>query len=332
MLFKSELNTNAEQIKEFIPVSAAVDFDRVKPFIDDAERDYLVPAIGADIYNKLIAGGFDSSGSGAVPVSVGDKAVALARRAVINIAFYLGFDSLNSAMGASGFYRTESETQRGLYKYQEENIKERFKSAGFNGIDTLLAHLEENVEFFPEFYESDEFTVISTSIVPDTKTFNKIFFINNSRLVYKRMAQYMQIVEDVKLPAAMGDDFYNEVREKLFSRSPDEKYKALLPYLQKIIVHRAVAIAIFELGVNITDREVFYLGLAGGFPDSSTKKNIGNENAAQIAERANETADSYLAKLKKMLLADAEAFANFKGEGSNYLHNRDNANKKTYWT
>ena len=139
MLFSKDKNSKMEEVRRFSSVSASSEFEIVTPHIANAERDYLVPVIGNDLY-QLLSVFYNTE----FHYDLDDKEkktvhlLTLVRSAVIHIAYWIGFDILNSVITDTGFKRTESTTVKGLYKYQEENLKNYLRTSGFNGFYKVL--------------------------------------------------------------------------------------------------------------------------------------------------------------------------------------------------
>ena len=54
MLFSKVKNPKMEEIRNFVSVTSSSTFENVVPHIANAERDYLIPVIGIDMYDKLV--------------------------------------------------------------------------------------------------------------------------------------------------------------------------------------------------------------------------------------------------------------------------------------
>src|SRR4030042_1913038 len=97
----------------------------------------------------------------------------LIRIAEINLAFYIGFPVLNVIISAAGFQRIgESDAARGLYKYQETDLKKYFEEAGYNGLDDILKYIEDNLEYFPEWEESSIYISRKSAFIKNAETFD----------------------------------------------------------------------------------------------------------------------------------------------------------------
>jgi hypothetical protein len=131
---------------------------------------------------------------------------------LIHLTYWSGFQVLNATISDGGFKRTENEKVKSLFKYQEVELKEYFKTTGFNGLDEILFYLEMEIKKsegetvnFNSFVDSDAWTILKSFFIPDTNTFNAIVFINHSRLTFLRLKSPMQLVEDLDIKPLLGD-------------------------------------------------------------------------------------------------------------------------------
>ena len=334
MFFKEDKNKEAGEIKQYISVSVATDFDTIKPHIETAEQDYIYPLLGKDLYDELISyynnGSLSSgSGSGSELKKEYDALIKLIQRALINLAYWDGFDILNISLSDSGFHRQESTTEKGLYRYQEDSLRDKFKNDGFNGLDAMLLYIEGHLESFAEYMDGETFTIRKGSIIPNTSVFDKIYFINGSRLVFLRLQRYIQIIEDTKIVTVLGSDLMARVKTEIEKDSPDEKIIALLPYIQKPLVYLAVARGIEELGVDINDKGLLFKKAATNSP-SMREDQVSKEKAFMLSSRAQATGETYIDSLKSYLVKNSEDFTEYSGQTGS-LFSRNNASKNSYW-
>ena len=147
MLFKT-----IAEIKNFLPIGAGNDLNRLKPHIENAENKFVKPLLGTAMYDELVE--FYETEYPAEPTEVQEATLLLltkVQHAVIHLAYFVGFDFLNVSVSDAGFQRIESERTKGLYKYQEDNLKSYFSEAGFNALDDVLVYIENNIAHFNEF-------------------------------------------------------------------------------------------------------------------------------------------------------------------------------------
>ena len=334
MLFKPTLNTKLEEVRKFIPVSTATSFQNISPFIQSAEVNYILPLMGQKFFDQVTAF-YDSPTP--LPEGITEESapkyvilVERIQRSLINLTYWSAFDFMNVLMNDSGFHRQESDTEKTLYKYQEESLKAGFKNNGFDALDTMLEYIESNITDFPLFLESENYTERRTSIIPNTTAFNKIFNINNSRLVYLKTARFIAQVEDFDIQACLGAELFARVKSELAKTTPDSKITALVPYLQKPLAHLAIARASFQLGINVNDKGMFFESQDSTQQNSAKTTPLTDNQYYALAQTSYNVGLAYLDLLAGFLAAHAADYPEYKLPGGSPLI-RSNRGKTSYW-
>ncbi len=320
-----------EEIREFLPVSSSSDFDSVAPHILNAERDYLVPVIGNAMYDELEE--FYEAETPVTPTEVQQKTTELLRlvqSAVIHISYWIGFDLLNAHISDGGFKRTESTSVKGLFKYQEENLKSYFRTNGFNCLDKVLNYLETNSTDFGEFSASPASTLIKSVFIPTTDIFNEIVFINKSRLTFLRMKPHMQLIEDTEISTILGPTAFAFLKSEMVKMDPDAKVTAVLPYIRKPIAFLASALLMEESGADLTDNGLFFTSTAAGYNNDTERKPSASDRIALLVNRNRNIGNAYLDQLRSYLAVNATEW-NDVTPSTGKVFRRDNTNKKTFF-
>lgn len=334
MLFKPTLNLKMEEIRKYVPVSAATSFGNISAFIQSSEVNYIIPLIGMDLYAQVLAYYTKPAtlpdGVTELNKSKFDTLIEYAQRALINLTYYSGFDFINTIMNDAGFHRQESDTEKGLYKYQEDAVKSGFRNNGFNALDTMLGYVESNITTFPHFKTSTNYTLRKQSIIPNTQAFDAIFDINNSRLVYLKVSRFISQVEDFDMSALLGASLFALVKAEIIKDEPDAKIKALIPYLQRPLAYLAVSRASFQLGMNVTDKGLFFESQASTLLNSAVSTPLTDQQYYALAVKTEKTGNEYLELLRGYLMANKTDYPLYVSPGGSPLI-RDNKTKNTTW-
>lgn len=326
-----------DEVKNFIVVGVGNDFNRLKPHIQNAENAYLKPLLHVNMYDELQ----EFYDEGSLPENPTEQQQAIfdsmtellakVQNSVIHLAYWMGFQVLNANISDAGFKRTESDKLKGLYKYQEEEMKEYFKTSGFNAMDDILEYLEANIDSFAEFKATENWTIRKESFIPDTKSFEAVpYSINNSRLTFLRLKPHLSHVEDLMLKPLLGDTIYNEIKTEMVKDEPAAKVTAILPYIRKPLAYFSTAFLMEESGADLTEKGLYF--------DSFTAQNLSILNRQPATEtriqaliaRNKALGDSYFNMLKNYLLTNVESWPGFSASAG-FILNRDNTDKKTFW-
>ncbi len=333
MLFKI-----IDEIKQFLAVGAGTDFNRLKPHIQNAETAYLRPLLGSELFKEL-QDFYD------VPPEtplVGEKILfgellSLVQRTLIHLTYWSGFQVLNATISDGGFKRTENEKVKSLFKYQEMELKEYFKTTGFNGLDEILFYLEMEIGKstgetinFKSFADSDAWTILKSSFIPDTSSFNAIIFINHSRLTFLRLKSPMQLVEDLDIKPVLGEAIFSEIKAEMVKAKPSAKVTALLPYIQKATAYLATALLMEESGADLSEKGLYFESTSSENNLTVNKQPAESDRINFLAKRNKGLGQNYLERLKSYLIANATDWPAYSGQTGNVLH-RNNTDKKSFW-
>jgi hypothetical protein len=333
MFFSTVEPTFLEEVQGILPVSVATDREKLWPFIEKAERKYILPLLERELYDDLQKFCNDrtnwQSGSGGVSgedTVMTTELIRLIRIAELNLAYCLGFDVLNVKISDAGFQRMgESTAFKGLYKYQEENLRKYFESTGYDGLDDMLKYIEDYIEYFPEWEDSTNYTARKIAIIKDAETFDAICFIGKSRLTFLRLQRYINEIIDFEIKPLLGDE-WPVLMIELAKEDPADKYLALATEIRKPLAYLSCAKLIEKTG-NLTDRGLFFEGKNSMFPDDSTKKPVEGDSALVAMQSYISTGLKYIDALRKYLIDNL--FTDHGSENGS-VFDRDNTDKKTF--
>lgn len=324
MLFKK-----IDEIKTFLPIGVGNDFLRLKPHIENAENKYIKTVLGTAMFDELQE--FYEAEYPEEPTEVQKAMLQLqtkTQHALIHLAYFVGFDFLNVNVSDAGFQRIESERTKGLYKYQEENLKSYFSDAGFNALDDVLVFLENNIEHFAEFKAQTNWDELKTAFLPTVKIVEKIpFNLHGSRLTFLALQPHIAFIEDSVIRPTLGTAIYSEIKTEMAKDTPSEKVSAILPHIRKPLIYLASALLMEETGATLDKKGLYFEKFTGTEPDNKMKGPSTEERIAAMIARNRMIGNSYLDMLKSYLMENWDAW-----EGNNKrLPNRDNNGKKTFW-
>jgi len=329
MLFKEENNTNAKEIKQYISVNVSTNYKTLKPYIEVAEREYIKKLLGDDQYEELT----DYYAEHVASEERLDDLLEHVQRALINLAYYRGFPILIVKMSEQGAYRNENEKQKSLFKYQEVELRKMFKKDGFNGLDAVLEYLETNIDLFPEFQTSPNYTVFKNNFINKTIDFDNIYAIGASRLVFLKLRRFMNIVEDFKILPLIGRDFFDELKTQIKDNSLTTENSKAVEKIKKAVAFYSIEQGLNEIGVNIIDNGLVFQTREGDYKKDTSVK---GEELSALSKSARENGEKYLEYLKDFLHENIDDYPIYEDseqyDSTNTTHIRDNTEKKIFWT
>jgi hypothetical protein len=337
---------NIEQVGKVINVSASVGYDHLFPHLFSAEQKYIHYLLGEAMYNKLLEfsnnpdsnilerADMNPDFSDDFYIKVPDAEMAFARvlflaqRSLAHLAYYEGFPLLSIFVSDAGFHRSEAETMKPLFKYQEDAIRLYYHNNGMNGLDMMLKVLEVNIEHFPEFVEQNK--LLHTVIFPSTSDFNAIISIRDSRIIFMRLQQSINTVCELNIAAILGTTNYATFMEGMLADEKPAKVTAILPHIQRVAAYLATTMLMEETGAELTERGLYFEGVKGGLSMNDVKMPSADNRIIALIRRNKEISEQYIARLQKHMAENTADWGSYTNPRT-YIHSRDNAGKKTYW-
>ncbi len=324
MLFQNVL-----EIKTILPIGVGNDFNRLKPHIANAENQFIKPLLGLDMYNALVTlYNTEQSETPTTDEILRRELLAKVQFASIHLAFHVGFDFLNISVTDAGFQRIETERTKGLYKYQEDAIKEFFAETGYNALDDILLFLEENISSFEEFLTSITFNKLIASFLPNVQSIEDIpFNIHRSRLIFLALQPSIAYIEDTAIRTTLGQTIYDQVKTEMAKEVIEAKFILLLEHIRKPLIYLASAMLMEETGATLGNKGLYFAKNEDQQRAKVVKAPSTEERIAVLVNRNRLIGNNYLEMLKAFLAANFEEYSGQTGS----VFQRDNYNKKTFF-
>lgn len=303
MLFSDDIEKLQEELQGLLPFGSSFEFERFRSLLLDTEQRYILALIGESLYNR-ISGGEEC-----------EEIRRMCRKAVANIAVYENFTLLNTKILPGGFTRLTGENTSSLYKYQEVELKRNFRRDGFDELDRIVGYLLKNIGEFPEFAETDYYQKDRGELVPDRVVFSR-YYKPVGHIVFRFMQPFLQRAETLDLSKIVP---VAELKVAILEGTLTDKQKQTLELARPVLVCLAVAYAIEDKGINITDTGVWLESRVAG--DGIEELTPAGNEADNIAGNYRRLAGRYVEELQKFL------------SGCDNINPfiRNNNEKKTVW-
>ncbi len=327
MLFKT-----ITEIKDFLPISTGNDFTRLKPHIENAENKFIKPLLGNDLYTDLLA--FYEAADPVEPSDTEKAMLEIQKKvqfALIHLAYFVGFDFMNITVSDMGFTRQESEHTKGLFKYQEDNIRKYFSDNGFNSLDDVLAFIESNITHFQQFKDSSNWTVLKSSFLPSVNAIESIpFNILGSRLIFLALKPHIAYIEDIEIQPLLGKSIYDEIKAEMVKESPAPKVVSVLPLIRKITIYLASAALMNETGGTLDSKGLLFEQVSANYPGNNKQAPSESDVVRRRINLNKLKASQYIESLKAHIALNQENWESFVTESASAF-SRDNTDKKSFW-
>ncbi len=272
MIFSRDNWDNGREIGQYVPTSSSLSFEKMESSLSNVQELFLIPLLGddmmetiEDIYSRVEMDDLTAEET---------KLLRLAQRAVANLAFWYDFDNLQVRISDQGFQRQGSEDWQQAYKYQEDRLRDGFKVKGFNALDRLLNYLTDHTDTFTDYEHSPAYKARKKAIVRTVAEAQNYVNIDNSAILYLRLAAEFPTVEERELRGALGSELYWQLREYLDNLAEggeeDKDLEGLREQCVRVMVNGAALRLLKQTG-SLTDKGLYFEAVTANNSENCTK-------------------------------------------------------------
>jgi hypothetical protein len=231
MLIKS---TDIVTLKRYVRMTFLAKAVNSMPDMDAAERKFLKPILTQPVLNALQAQ-VDNNNITWNPL------LNLCLAAAAPLAVWLDLPYLQSQITDGGL---QSTSDNAPHQWEYNKIETALVNKGMAALEDLIDHLLENGSTYS--WNNDD---TKESFIRTGKEFSKYVFLHQPNLTFQQLRPLIKEVEDHFIRPAIGDAFFEELRDKATPTNP-EKVAQLL--IKKTIAQYTVVRAVERLPVKIT--------------------------------------------------------------------------------
>lgn len=297
------LFTDIEEVIKYASVPKSTPFESLSPKIKVIQDRHILPILGSDEMTSLLSAYSSSNG----PSAQQDALIEKIRYPVANLALLMLIPEMNITMGHGGLSVKSGENFAPAAQWRVNDLKKSLSINGQNGLDALLAFLEDNSSDYPDYDISEERDLAMANFVNTTKEINTYLSIEINRYVLLRMRPVMRRIEETLIKNTLCADLYDDMKDNIVDRDDLGVYAPLLPLVQRAVSHLTFAEAIEELGIRI-DENGMYLQVTT--TDQTTDHTEAVEGTAMyaLAERNKKMGIDAMAALKAELNDNAASY------------------------
>lgn len=330
MLFKAD--NHPDEIKQYIAINQNFQFNSIKPDIKDAEA--LVAELGLDEETyATLAAEYDAG-------NLSDPMAALlpyVQRAIINYAYYKYISIGSVQVSDSGINVSRTDRAEPAPQWKVNKLESSFLNAGDKALDKLLEFLEKNTATYPDWLNSDAYTVLKENFLQTAKEASKFININGSRRVFLTLKTQINYVEEIIIRSLVCTPLYDQLKTQVKAGNLSQANADLVEKIKPIVANIALKKTIPQIRIRITDQGI----MVNSFSDGMTTKTQATDK--QIAELTRDLADkaqAYTDHLKKFmednidsypLYADSECYT-LKADPGPRHRVQNTADAKSFWT
>lgn len=279
-------------IREYSSIEYNFEFEVLKPFIVQVERDEILSVIGQEMYDSITS-----------DKEIDKTALVLIHQAIVNISLAKYIPQGTVLIGNDGITISSGEQIKTAEWWQIRDLRKDLYDRGYSAIDGLLYYMESNPEGFEKWTSSDEYTVFDELIVSHTKDFQKWSDINNSRRVFISMKPHLEHAQEIYVNQWLNDETIQVIKN-----AENKITKRAKKLLHAALVNHALARAVLGGGYIFGTGSIYmqHLDLPGD------KSKFLSEKEKGMLQRQKENAgDECLKLLKLHIESNIESFKGY---------------------
>jgi hypothetical protein len=206
-------------------------------FMNNADDRFLVPVLGQELYDLVVS---ESN----VTDSAYATLIELCRKAVAPLAYWLELPNIQVRITDKGIGTTASQNMESAHRWEFESLRDQLADKGCWAMEQLLQHLYDNATTY-NWTSPDEYKLIFLT----GKEFYKYYPVFQPNRTFEALRPLVRQVEDNCIRNLIGDDFFEELRDKA---APTDEEKKAIAYIKKSVANFTIKSAIETLPVKLS--------------------------------------------------------------------------------
>ena len=259
------VNTTPELKAGVGAVQSDIVFDALASFVDDAEQNHIIPAIGYGLYDAL------REDTGLTDKQT--RAKTLLQKAIANfgIHYYVAFGAVQ--ITESGISVLKTDRQLPASDKKTLQLRSQSRADGFKSLENVIIYLEAFPGDFPQYISDAAHLLNRGYYVNTTAEFSAGYNLQGNAELFASLKSVMRRVEENNIDTLLGNTLSTAIRSAILNNSTSTQQKTLIAKIATPVALLTVAEAITYNLVSIEAR---------GLVTNTLKGNI--ENVEQSTE------------------------------------------------
>lgn len=290
-------------IAKFLPLNSGFVFNNVKPYLQHAEKEHLIPVLGKPLYDLL-----DEAFNSEVPLTEGRlfDLLPYAQAVVVNFGIHEFIPVGNIQISDKGIKIHTEDSLKPAPLWAKEELQETLANAAFSDLEALRLFLDENQETYEEWATSSAYERSKDSFINYASEFSDIYNIANSNRTFVRLKSIIKNVEEEIIQNALGAEYYEELREKILDEDLNPDDKLILRRIKKAVVFYTIAEATKLLPVQITEYGFSIKSYSGALINKNAMP-ASDEQLSRLVETTQAKALEHIESLRNFLNTTASS-------------------------
>lgn len=299
---------DTKTLQLFVRVNISVLKNSFLPFELDAQQKYLLPYLGKDLHEELLAYvkdqvSYPSWATTNEIKSIFNEVLRLSRNALSKFTLQLAAPHMDLHLSEMGFVVTDATGSSPASAERVRKLVEAYDTQGYDNLETLLRYLEKNHQHIDSYKESEAFVLANANLINSAETFNRIVFIGGSRRRFISLKPEMDNIERLVIEPVISIAMADKLRGEIRNNNLTADNKKLLDLLQRALAHLVIAddITIDDVPGAVTRKR------SGGSPSKSDEQALFDRK-----QLLRGSGNNYLAWVKRLLEKDPDKYPEYK--------------------
>lgn len=299
-LFKS-----ADEFQKIVRMDKGIDIAKLLPHIEDAEEQWIIPAISEDQYEELHTDYQDAVTPATDMVPALYALLIKIQKSLAQLAMTHYIYKENIQKNNGGINMRSSNESKQAFQWMVDDANWAYAQTGFRRLDSVLTYMENNKGNYSTWVNSDAYTITKKFYINTTKQFHQIFHISESRRLFMKLWPDMQSIEDQVIAEAIGEDFHNELKAAILADTVTADQLVLIEKIQKAVGHLTISKGLDNLFVDINERGLLMIGTGSISSNSRKADPVRDTILGKMISDARTTGNTYLKNVVEHLNKNA---------------------------
>lgn len=239
-----------EEFKKYVAVNFGLEIESLEGYIQEAERQHLVPVLGQVEYDALVAA-YVADPQTLTPAQ--EALLPHVQRMLAGFAYLAYLPIGNVQVSDAGIHRTENDHQKSAWQWQVRELRTSIGESAFRALEALLGFLWAHPADYPDWNGSAEKAHYLRHFLNTSREFSRHFDLQDSARLYFRLRPTLQTVEEFRIRPILGKTLYNTLKAEIAALNLSPESEALLEQIRPALAHLTVHQALSRRAISLTD-------------------------------------------------------------------------------
>lgn len=312
------------QFKLFFPsINRNMEWCTIEPFIQNAEDQEIIPAIGQEFYDVLET---EYQASGTIADTTKAYTFRLLQTALAHYSMAIGLPLLNMRVGDAGAAENSSNDIIPVRQWVFNGSRWGILKQAYKYLDMALAHMESQVSAansdYDAFANSEAYTISQELLIPNARVFQRHYNIQSSRRAYTALRPYIEKAEQIKLKPVLCE-LFDEIKTQFSAGTLTAANQTLIAPIQRLLAEYTIEMAIPD--INFVNDGAGWMVSENTYDSKPMGSNL-SQAVQQLLTKAEQNATAFEIALKNEIYADLDSYPTYRDGKCNDLTEDSNDN------